>query len=82
MKLWHSCFFFTDIADDQGDTGAAHSSPGVGEGTRALQRLLQQIHHVFEGQDAKRKLAAQRLQPPWTRYGSVEWKQWQQSVAG
>lgn len=74
--------FLTDVADDQGDTGVAHSSPGVREGARAVQRLLQQVHYVFEGQDAERKLATQRLQPPWARYGSVEWKQWQQSVAG
>lgn len=72
----------TRIADDQGDTGAAYPSAGAGEGTRVVQGLLQQVHHVPEGQDAEREPAAQRLQPTWTRHGPVEWEQWEQSVAG
>lgn len=71
-----------NVADDQGDTGAAYTSVGVGKGTRVVQGLLQQVHHVPKGQDAEREPAAQRLQPPWTRHGSVEREQWEQSVAG
>lgn len=72
----------TRIADDQGDTGAAYPSAGAGEGAGVVQGLLQQVHHVPEGQDAEREPAAQRLQPTWTRHGPVEWEQWEQSVAG
>lgn len=70
------------FADDQSDTGATYSPIGVGEGARVVQGLLQQVHHMFEGQDAERESVTQRLQPPWARHGSVEWKQRQQSVAG
>lgn len=71
-----------NIADDQGDTGAAYPPPGIGEGAGAVQGLLQQVHYLPERQDAERESVTQRLQPPWARYGSVEWQQWQQSVAG
>jgi len=70
------------LADDQGNTGTAHSSTGAGESPGIVQRLLQQVYHVSEGQDAEREPATQRLQPPRARHGSVEWKQRQQSVAG
>lgn len=68
--------------DDQGDTGAADSPARVGKGSGAVQGLLQQVHHVPEGQDAERESATQRLQSPWARHGPVEWQQWQQSLAG
>lgn len=81
---WHHILAYLRerIADDQGDTGAAYPSAGAGEGTGVVQGLLQQVHHVPEGQDAERELAAQRLQPTWTRHGPVEREQWEQSVAG
>lgn len=68
--------------DDQGDTGTADSPTRAGKGAGAVQGLLQQVHHVPEGQDAERKSATKRLQPPWTRHGSIEWQQRQQSLAG
>lgn len=68
--------------DDQGDTGATNSSTRTGKSAGTVQGLLQQIHHMPEGQDAKRESAAQRLQSPWTRYGSIEWQQREQSFAG
>lgn len=68
--------------DDQGDTGATNSSTRTGKGAGTVQGLLQQIHHMPEGQDAKRESATQRLQSPWTRHGSIEWQQREQSFAG
>ena len=69
-------------ADDQGDTGATDSPTRAGKSAGAVQGLLQQVHHVPEGQDAKRESATQRLQPPWARYGPVEWQQREQPFAG
>lgn len=76
------CFAPCQPIDDQGDTGAADSSTRIGEGSGAVQGFLQQVHHVPEGQDAEREFATQRLQPPWTRHGSIEWQQRQQPLAG
>ena len=78
--LTSSCF--NRIADDKSHTGAANSSSRIGEGAGTLQRLLQQVHYVSEGQDAERKSATKRLQSSWPRYGSVQRQQRQQSVTG
>lgn len=76
------CFCASANADDQSDTGAADSPTRTGKSAGAVQGLLQQVHHVPEGQDAERESATQRLQSPWTRYGSIEWQQRKQSFAG
>jgi len=77
-RILISCGF----ADDQGHTSATYSPSGIGKGAGIVQRLLQQIHHMFKRQDAERKLVTQRLQPSRTRHWSIERKQWQQSATG
>ena len=78
--MTYNCF--NRVADDQSYTGAENSSTGIREGAGALQGLLQQIHYVSKGQDAKRKSASQRLQSPWPRHRSVQRQQRKQSVTG
>lgn len=70
------------ISDDQGDSGFKNSLARVGEGAGIVQGFLQQVHNVPERQNAKRKSAAKRLQSSWSRFGSVQWKQRQQSPTG
>lgn len=70
------------VSDDQSHTGAKNSFIGIGKSSGVVQRFLQQIHYVFEGQDAERKSTSQRLQPSRPRYGSVQRQQRQQSVTG
>lgn len=41
--------------DGEGDPGAAHPSPGAGEGQWVVQGLLQPLHHLPQNQDAQRQ---------------------------
>lgn len=76
------CRKFLYFADDQGHTSASNSSFGIGESPGTLQRLLQQVYHLSERENAKRKFTSQRLQSPGSRHGPFEWQQRKQSSTG
>jgi hypothetical protein len=46
------------VPDDKSNSGFADPLAGTGEGTGAMQRFLQSLHHLPEGQDAERELAS------------------------
>ena len=50
--------------DDPSHPSAADPPAGAGEGAGALQGLLQQIHHLPQGQDAEREPSQESA--PWT----------------
>jgi hypothetical protein len=47
--------FLIFVSDDPSHSGAADPPARAGEGSGALQGLLQQIHHLPQGQNAERK---------------------------
>ena len=49
------------LSDDQVNTSPAHPPPGAGEGSGAVQGLLQSLHHVPQRQDAEREPPEERL---------------------
>jgi hypothetical protein len=46
------------VADDKSNSSFADPLAGTGEGTGAMQRFLQPLHHLPQGEDAERKLAS------------------------
>lgn len=74
--------FCFKIADDQSHPGLADSSVRIGEGSRIVQGLLQQVYWLSQEQNAKRKFITKRLQSSRTRHRSIKWQQRQQSTAG
>lgn len=79
----HLIFLFFCVTDDKSHSSAADSSVGAGEGAGIVQGLLQQVHHLPEGQNAEREFIAKRLFAPRTRRGTLERRQQrQQPLAG
>ena len=52
LKQYGGPFF---SADYNGHPSPSDTPPGAGEGAGAVQRLLQPVHHVPQGQDAERE---------------------------